>query len=214
MSEKIRKTGNRKIEEQAPEKNVAKAPVKEEDKEAPLTWRDWVKDIALAVVVAVLVMQFIKPTIVRQRSMEPNFYTNDYLFVSKQSYKLFGGTPERGDVIVFRSGLETEKGEKKLLIKRVIGKPGDVITITAGKVYVNGEELDDSYTNDLYTNGEISDLIVPEDSLFCMGDNRLVSIDSRSPDVGFISYDSVVGKVVFRIYPFNKIGTIRNPYEE
>lgn len=165
-------------------------------------------------VVAVLVMQFIKPTIVRQRSMEPNFYTNDYLFVSKQSYKLFGGTPERGDVIVFRSGLETEKGEKKLLIKRVIGKPGDVITITAGKVYVNGEELDDSYTNDLYTNGEISDLIVPEDSLFCMGDNRLVSIDSRSPDVGFISYDSVVGKVVFRIYPFNKIGTIRNPYEE
>ena len=79
--------------------------------------KEWGKDVAIAVVIAILVMQFIKPTIVKQRSMQPNFYTNDYLFISKQSYKLFGGQPERGDVIVFKSKLEDAEGETKLLIK-------------------------------------------------------------------------------------------------
>ena len=78
--------------------------------------KEWGKDVAIAVVIAILVMQFIKPTIVKQRSMQPNFYTNDYLFISKQSYKLFGGQPERGDVIVFKSKLEDAEGETKMLI--------------------------------------------------------------------------------------------------
>ena len=142
------------------------------------------RTVAIAVVIAILVMQFIKPTIVKQRSMQPNFYTNDYLFISKQSYKLFGGQPERGDVIVFKSKLEDAEGETKMLIKRVIGVPGDVINIHDGKVYINGKEIDDSYTMDHYTTGDITELVVPADHLFCMGDNRAVSIDSRSDSVG------------------------------
>lgn len=175
--------------------------------------REWGKDVAIAVVIAVIVMQFIKPTIVKQRSMQPNFYTNDYLFISKQSYKLFGGQPQRGDVIVFKSKLEDAEGETKMLIKRVIGVPGDVISIHDGKVYINGKEIDDSYTMDSYTNGDIKELVVPADHLFCMGDNRAVSIDSRSESVGLVSYDDIIGKVVFRVFPLRKFGTIHNPYK-
>ena len=175
--------------------------------------KEWGKDVAIAVVIAILVMQFIKPTIVKQRSMQPNFYTNDYLFISKQSYKLFGGQPERGDVIVFKSKLEDAEGETKMLIKRVIGVPGDVINIHDGKVYINGKETDDNYTMDNYTTGDIKELVVPADHLFCMGDNRAVSIDSRSDSVGLVSYKDIVGKVVFRVFPLRKFGTIHNPYK-
>ena len=175
---------------------------------------EWLKDILIAFVIAVVVLQFIKPTVVKQRSMEPNFYTNDYLFVSRQSYKLLGGDPERGDVIVFRSDLVTEDGRTKLLIKRVIGLPGARVEIHDGKVFVNGEAIDDSYTMDQFTAGTMDEITVPEDSLFCMGDNRTVSVDSRSSKVGCVPYDAIMGKVVFRLLPFKNIGVIKNPYKE
>lgn len=181
---------------------------------ARTTVLEWLKDILIAFVIAVVVLQFIKPTVVKQRSMEPNFYTDDYLFVSRQSYKLLGGEPARGDVIVFRSDLTTEDGHNKLLIKRVIGLPGETISIHDGEVYINGEAIDDSYTMDQFTNGEMAELTVPEDSVFCMGDNRVVSIDSRSENVGCVPYDAIVGKVVFRLLPFKDIGVIKNPYKE
>ena len=183
------------------------------DKVSVGTWiKEWVIQIILAIVIAVIVMQFIKPTIVKQRSMEPNFYTNDYLLVSRQSYKLFHNRPEMGDVIIFETEMKTDDGEDKLLIKRVIGVPGDVISISDGKVYVNGSEIDDTYTKDQYTSGDIVDLVVPENKLFCLGDNRAVSVDSRSPEVGLIDYDSIIGKAVFRVFPFKDFGKIENPY--
>ena len=175
---------------------------------------EWIKGAAIAVVIAVVILQFVKPTIVQQHSMEPTFEPNDYLFISKQSYKLFRGTPQIGDVIVFATEMQTEEGENKLLIKRVIGVPGDEISIAGGKVYVNGKIIDDSYTKDQTTNGDVDKLIVPVDTVFCLGDNRKVSIDSRNDSVGLISYDSIMGKVVFRLVPLNKMGLIKNPYDE
>ena len=174
---------------------------------------EWVKGAAIALVIAVAILQFIKPTIVQQHSMEPNFETNDYLFISKQSYKLFRGEPKLGDVIVFSTEMKTQDGDNKLLIKRVIGVPGDEISIYGGKVYLNGEELDDSYTKDHTTTGDIDKLVVPSDTVFCLGDNRIISVDSRDDSVGFISYDDILGKVVFRLLPIGKFGTIDNPYE-
>lgn len=173
--------------------------------------KEWIKDIALAVVIALIVVQFIKPTIVKESSMEPNFYANDYLFVSKQSYRF--SEPKMGDVVVFHSSLKTETGKEKLLIKRIIGLPGDKIDIKDGLVYINGEKISQEYTNDNYTNGEIDGLVVPKGHVFCMGDNRLVSIDSRYPEVGCVDMDELVGKVVLRLYPFNKFGIIKNPYK-
>ena len=177
------------------------------------TLMEWIKGAAIAVVIAVAILQFIKPTIVQQHSMEPNFETNDYLFISRQSYRLLRGEPKLGDVIVFETEMKTAEGENKLLIKRVIGVPGDEISIYGGKVYLNGEELDDSYTKEQMTTGDIDRLVVPSDTVFCLGDNRRISVDSRDESVGLISYDDILGKVIFRLLPLNKIGVIENPYD-
>lgn len=173
--------------------------------------KEWLKDILIAVLIAATVMIFIKPTIVKEHSMEPNFYENDYLLISRQSYNLFGEKPKEGDVIVFRSDIITNSGKHKLLIKRIIGIPGDKITVNDGKVFVNGKRDKDFYTKDKYTNGEIVDLVVPKGEYFVMGDNRKVSLDSRFTQVGFVKKDAIVGKVICRLYPFNKISLIKNP---
>ena len=181
---------------------------------------EWVRDIVIAVIIAVAISMVIKPTVVKETSMEPNFHSNDYIFLNRLAYK-FGNEPKKGDVIVFRSHSENlldEHQKNKLLIKRVIGVPGDKIQITGGEVYINGEPDDQSYTNDGETLAESDELEegieVPEDSLFCMGDNRLVSVDSRSSDVGFVDEDTIVGKAVFRLLPLSDIGPVHNVYKE
>ena len=167
--------------------------------------KEWIKDILIAVVVAFLVLQFIKPTIVQEHSMENTLQSGDYLFISKQSYTLFG-SPQRGDIIVFHSALTTSDGSEKLLVKRIIALGGDTIAITDGEVYVNGELQDSSYTKDGYTNTEMEETLVPEGYLFCMGDNRQNSRDSRDSMIGFVDEDDVLGKAVFRLFPFSRIG--------
>lgn len=167
--------------------------------------KEWIKDILIAIVVAFLVLQFIKPTIVQEHSMENTLKPNDYLFISKQSYRLFGD-PQRGDIIVFHSVLTTAEGAEKLLVKRIIALPGDTICITGGVVYVNGEPQDEPYTKDGYTNTEMEEVTVPEGQLFCMGDNRQNSRDSRDPLIGFVDEDDVLGKAVLRLFPFSKFG--------
>lgn len=182
---------------------------------------EWGRDIIIALLIALCISLLIKPTIVKESSMEPNFNSNDYIFLSRIAYK-FGGEPKRGDVIVFRTDSEhllDVKGRHKLLIKRVIGLPGDRIKIADGEVYVNGELDDQSYTKDGDTwvedrgDDEVLELTVPEGQLFCMGDNREVSIDSRSDDVGCVDEDTIVGKAVFRLLPLSAIGVIHNVYE-
>ena len=126
-------------------------------------------------------------------------------FLSRQSYTF--GEPKRGDIIVFHTELKTETGSEKLLIKRIIGLPGDVIDIEDGLVYLNGELLEEDYipAGGTMPHDAGSHFEVPEDSLFCLGDNRGVSKDSRYSDVGYIKIDEVVGKAVIRLYPFNSI---------
>ena len=175
--------------------------------------KEWIIFLLIAIVVAFLISLFIRPTIVKQSSMEPTFDNGDYIFVSKQSYGLFGQDPERGDVIVFKSHLETEDGDEKLLIKRVIGIPGDNIIIKDGYVYLNGSKLEENYLKEQgITTPYEEDLTeksftVPEKSVFVMGDNRRVSVDSRSVAVGFVPVDDIYGKVVLRAFPFDKIST-------
>lgn len=164
--------------------------------------KELIRDILVALVIVLVLTAVIKPTIVKESSMEPTLYENHYLIINKLAYKT--GEPQRGDIIVFESDLETEDGDKKLLIKRIVGLPGETITIENENVYINGQLLEEDYLKDGITPGEITDCQVPEGQLFVMGDNRVVSIDSR--ELGCIDEDTVMGKAVLRLYPFNQIG--------
>jgi len=168
--------------------------------------KGWIKDIVIACIIAFVVMQFIKPTIVKESSMQPTLYANNYIFLSKQAYTF--SEPKRGDIIVFHTDLTTHDGHEKLLIKRIIGLPGDVVSIAEGKVYINDEMLDEPYIFEDETSGYIDHVVVPEGDLFVMGDNRRVSIDSRSESVGFVPIKEIVGKAFFRLYPFNEMTSL------
>ncbi|MBR0456390.1 MAG: signal peptidase I [Firmicutes bacterium] len=172
--------------------------------------KDLIKDIIIAIIIVLAITAVIKPTIVKEDSMLDTLQSNNYLFVNKLAYK-FKDHPERGDIIVFRSDLINEQdGSKKLLIKRVIGVEGDVISFEDDYVYRNGKLLDEDYLYEEepafrnYPNG--SEFVVGEDEIFAMGDHRSVSWDSRSEDVGMVPEDKVVGKAFIRLFPFNEIG--------
>lgn len=166
-------------------------------------------DIAIAICLAGAVLYFIRPTIVKQTSMENTLHENDYMVMYRLAYKKH--TPERGDIIIFQSSLVNEdSGRDKLLIKRVIGLPGDEIMISDGQLYINGEEYHEDYLKDGYTPAfeippEGGSYTVPEGTYFCMGDNRAGSVDSRRSEVGVVSADDIKGKVVIRLFPFNRI---------
>ena len=121
-------------------------------------------------------------------------------------------TLTNGDVVLLTKSTKFDRGElcgftwnNKLLIKRVIGLPGDWIEIASdGTVYVNGEVLDEPYVQNLAL-GECDlefPYQVPPEQYFVMGDMRESSIDSRNTLIGCISKDQIVGKVFFRIWPF------------
>ena len=166
--------------------------------------KEWIKDLVLAAVIVTAVLVFVKPTIVSGSSMEPTVQEHNFLLVSRQAYTF--GAEQRGDIIVFKSDLLDEKGKKKLLVKRIIGLPGDSVTIKDGNVTVNGTQLQEEYTQEDQTQGDLADYLVPDGSLFVLGDNRDVSLDSRFPEIGCVNEEKVIGKVFLRLYPFHEIG--------
>ena len=156
-------------------------------------------DIGLAILIVLAITTFIKPTIVHGTSMNPTLQDGDYLLVSKQAYTF--EEPERGEIIVFPVG-----EDNKLYIKRIIGLPGDVITIKNGEVYVNGEANDQDYTLDGFTSGNVDELIVPDGELFVLGDNRMNSIDSR--EIGTRKIEEVKGVAFIRLWPLSMFGKL------
>lgn len=168
----------------------------------------------IVIVMTILIgITFVKTTIVRQTSMLPTLQDGNYLLLSKQACVFNEFKHE--DIVVFDSGEMADTtgsllnfDNKKYYIKRIIGLPGDEITIKNKKVYRNGKEIDQSYTLDkaTETNGngqvEVNKLKIPKGKLFVLGDNRYNSADSRSTDVGLVSMDKVYGKAVLRIFPF------------
>ena len=81
------------------------------------------------------------------------------------------------------------------------------VEIIGGYVYLNGERVDEPYINEQGLSGEMEEITVAEGQLFCMGDNRRVSLDSRDPSVGCVDQDEILGKVFVRLYPFSEFGT-------
>ncbi len=168
--------------------------------------KEFIKDIIIALVIVVAITLVIKPTIVKESSMEPTLYENNYLLVNKLAY-MTKDHPDYGDIIIFKSDIDKDDGSgKKILIKRVIGVENDIINISDGNVYRNGVKLDEPYTLEGFTTGSVVDYTVPQDEVFVMGDNRSVSLDSRSPEVGTVSEEAIIGKAFLRLYPFSEIG--------
>ena len=163
-----------------------------------------IKDIIGAAILTAVVISFVRPTIVKQTSMQDTLNPNDYSIMYRRAYS-GDKEPKRGDIVIFKSELQDENGKNKLLIKRVIGLPGDKITINDGKVYINDKEYDESYLKDGYTTGSVNNFKVPKGEYFVMGDNRVVSIDSRYSEVGCIKKDAIKGRAVLRLFPFTKI---------
>lgn len=162
--------------------------------------REVAETVIPAIVIAVLIHVFLaQATRVYGQSMEPNLHTDMRLVVEKLSYRLH--TPQRGDIVVLRV-----RPEDELLIKRVIGLPGDEVAIHDGQVYVNGQPLEESYLNQ-ETRGNLAARIVPPLHVFVMGDNRGASNDSRS--FGPVHIDNIVGKAWLSYWPPEAIGPVQ-----
>ncbi|WP_407271705.1 signal peptidase I [Radiobacillus sp. PE A8.2] len=182
-----------------------KAEVKEE------IW-SWIKALLIALIIVFICRQFLfTPSIVKGESMMPNLRDGDRIILSKLSHI------NRFDEIAFHAPDSNDN-----YVKRVIGLPGDTIEVKEDTLYINGkaykeEYLDkykkllakDHYLTEDFTLAEITNSAkVPEGYLFVLGDNRMVSKDSRS--FGFISEDEVIGDVVIRFWPLNAIGILNN----
>ena len=132
--------------------------------------------------------------------------------------KSMNGTLDSGDVVVSIKTSDLKTGDvvafyynNNILVKRVIANPGDWVDIDKdGNVFVNNVKLDEPYLDDKAygeTNIELP-YQVPEGKIFVMGDNRLVSIDSRNTAIGCISEEQIVGKIVYRVWPLSQIGPV------
>ncbi len=161
---------------------------------------DFVKLIVVIVIILFLMIYVVSITQVVGSSMSSTLENGDVLILNKFKYRFTD--IKRGDII------SLEYADTKYLIKRVIGLPGDNISIKNNNLYLNGELYVENYLDEglVYDDFDLSDLgyeTIPDDMYLVLGDNREDSLDSR--EIGLISKDEVIGKVSFRIWPLNKL---------
>lgn len=155
-----------------------------------------------AVVIAFIINKFILiNVVVPTRSMEPFIAADDRLFAFRLAYVF--DEPKRGDVVVFTSDYED-----KLLLKRIIGLPGDSVRIADGLIYINGEAIEDYTKVSTKFDYQPDWDVIPEDQYFMLGDNRNNSKDSPEWEMEFgdpfIDKDDIVGRIFFKYYPRRK----------
>jgi signal peptidase I len=162
--------------------------------------------LIILVVSFVLVFGFVRPFVVEafwipSASMVPTLKYGDRVLVNKFIYRFT--EPERGDVIVFKS----VQGDDQDLIKRVVGVPGDEITVRGGRLFVNGEPQREPYVNKKFPDRSFyAPTTVPKDHVFAMGDNRANSQDSRV--FGPVPKENIEGEAFLRFWPPGRIGLL------
>jgi signal peptidase I len=176
---------------------------------------EWILVLGGALLIALLIRTFLFTTFwIPSASMEPTLVgradRHDRIIVNRLSYKLHD--IHRGDIVVFEKPpgetATTEDGRPvKDLIKRVIGLPGETVTLKGGNVFVDGHELEESYLPDGTETqpicGTRTEFNVPEDHVLVMGDNRTNSTDGRC--FGPIDEDTIVGRAFFRFWPLTEL---------
>lgn len=159
----------------------------------------------MPVLVALFIVNLVGCNFVLGESMLPTLNNHDLLLANRIKPKLHD--IDHCDIVVFNSSFKNSIGMKKKFIKRVIGVSGDSIVIKNGEVYRNNTLLQEPYINGDYTAGDI-DVVVPENKVFVMGDNRGNSRDSRDSEVGFVDLSDIKAVVPFRLYPFDNFGKV------
>ena len=182
---------------------------KKKKEKQPTNWKkelvSWILTLVAAVAIALPIRTFVfEPIRVDGESMCDTLQNGEVMIVTKPEYLV--GDPERGDVIICKY-----PGRKENFVKRVMGVPGDVISIISNVVYRNGEKLDEPYlTPSRNDNGfSMAPFTLGEEEYFVMGDNRDNSHDSRNyygwNQPSAITRDMIKGKVRWVVFPFNKI---------
>jgi signal peptidase I len=165
--------------------------------------REVAETIIPAIVIAIFInLVLVQATQVLGQSMEPNLHTHQRVLVEKVTYR-FLHAPRRGDIAVI--DLDPSNPSDDMLIKRVIGLPGDTIEIRGGEVYIDEERLQESWTTNL-GGGNYGPKTVPPLHVFVMGDNRGASNDSRS--FGPVHVEKIIGRAWFSYWPPEDVGII------
>ena len=166
--------------------------------------------LVLTLVIFLVIQAFVaQPYQVQQESMRLTLEEGQYVLVDKLTPNF--DSYSRGDIIVFTPP-NSNGNDVVPFIKRVIGEPGDTVEIRDGQVVVNGVLLDEPYVNSTTTVPDGRGVWqVPADALFVMGDNRDNSTDSRSPSIGPVPRQNVIGRAFLRYWPLNALGILPTP---
>lgn len=164
--------------------------------------KEWIKSIIIAVLLAFLIKGFIMESfIVDGSSMMPTFTNNERVLVNKLTYRF--REPKRREIIVFPHPIHDD--ESKILIKRVMGLPGDKVELVQGRLFINDQEIEEDYI--LNTEQSYGPVNVEANTVFVLGDNRRNSVDSR--EIGFVEIDDIRGKTFLRYWPVSQFRYFR-----
>jgi signal peptidase I len=163
----------------------------------------WLRDLVISLAISAFIIVFLyQPVKVEGTSMMPSLDDQERIFINKLVYRI--ESIQRGDIVVFRYPRDPQKS----FIKRVIGVAGDHVRIVDGHVLLNGKTLVEDYVPPVYQDDRsYSEIVVPPDSYFVLGDHRSLSNDSR--DFGPVESSYIYGKAVFGYWPVEKVGRLR-----
>ena len=183
--------------------DAAVLPVKPEHARRYTLVSVWLRDLIISLGISAFIIIFLyQPVKVEGTSMMPGLFDQERIFINKFVYRL--EPIGHGDIVVFRYPRDTSKS----YIKRVIGIAGDRVLIEQGRVYVNGQQLDEAYVPTFYADTRsYPEIAVPPHSYFLLGDHRTMSDDSR--DFGPVDQRYIYGKAVFGYWPIDRVGTLR-----